>query len=281
MIGAGPIRPNRKGYFDVKVRYSNSTGKLLKLRQYIESLGLFSNFSIWRWYLHNSARKLIMVSVVIISDIRLYRESIAEILDRRESIQVLGTANNVDLAITEITKIEPEVALLDMTMAGSCQFVKTLAISCPDTKIIVLSVANDDDSILSCAKLGIAGYISRDASLEHLINAVNGVVNGEFYCPRTIAESLFNQINTIHKSEDVSKHDGVSDITGSKNPLLTHREKEIASLLSCGKSNKEIARDLTIEVSTVKNHVHNILVKMGVNNRTQAVTLLQHYIQTD
>lgn len=221
-----------------------------------------------------------MIRLIIISDIRFYREGLAKVLEMQGTVNVVATADNSRQAVEQIIKYSPDVVLLDMIMVSSCETVSNIMSACPDVKIVALAVNDHEDSILTCARAGIAGYLSRGASIEQVYDALNDVVEGKFYCPSEIAESL------IHKFKS---HEAINDtelVYRDKAALkkeipLTQREKQIASLLSNGLSNKQIARNLTIEVSTVKNHVHNILSKMGAHSRIQAVNILQHQFPID
>lgn len=217
-----------------------------------------------------------MIRVVIVSDIKFYREGLDLILGREELISVVGTAHNVEHAVATIHKCSPDVVLIDMTILTCSEAVGYVASSCPGTKIIVLAVTEDEDTILACAKAGIAGYVSREASIEQLVNTVCGVVEGELYCPRKIAASLFNKVRHLSTSIDIDLMLPNENTDVTKLTSLTSRERQVASLVSEGLSNKEIARKLVIEVSTVKNHVHNILAKMGFHNRIQVTYALPH-----
>jgi len=221
-----------------------------------------------------------MIRLVIVSDIRLYREGLADIIGRSSEVSVVGTAGDVEHAILTIQDSTPDVVLIDMTMVASCEAIRDIALSCPSTKIIALAVAENEDSILACAKVGIAGYVSRGASIDQLLSTVCAAMEGELHCPRHIAAILFNTMKSLPK-EEASSSSTLLQPEYSKITLLTRRERQIAALLSDGFSNKQIARDLIIEVSTVKNHVHNILTKIGVHSRLQAVQLLQHKTMPD
>ena len=216
-----------------------------------------------------------MIRLLIISDIRLYCEGLSEILGQLDSVCVVGTASNVDDAIREIERCSPDVVLQDMTMKASCLAIRHVTTSCPNARIVALAVPEDENNIFACAEAGISGYIAREASLDELLHAVQGVVKGELYCPPRIAASLMSKIKILNtpvkKSSEETKKQPADSILHS----LTQRERQIAGLVADGLSNKLIARHLSIEVSTVKNHVHNVLVKMGVDSRGQAAYLIQ------
>jgi len=216
-----------------------------------------------------------MINVILISDIKIYCEGLSQALSNTKSIKVIGSVDNVDAAIRIITNNTPDVVLQDMTMTGSCSLVKQISSISPNTKIVALAVPYDEDNILLCAEAGITGYVPREASLGDLVEALISAVKGECYCPPRIAACILKKIQYIAVSTKNKYLSSVSDNKSNTYECLTRREQQIAALLSNGLSNKQIARDLSIEVSTVKNHVHNVLVKLDVRSRTQAVSLIQ------
>ena len=219
---------------------------------------------------------LIMIKVIVISDIKIYCEGLSQILSNIKQIKVIGAENNIEDAISKIKLNFPQVILLDMTMAQSCQIASRLMRICPEAKIVALAVPEDENNIIKCAEAGIAGYVAREASLDKLIETVIGANKGEFHCPPNIAGYIFRKVqNLAMRAKNQYLPDNVCDET-SLLAGLTRRERQIVSLLVNGLSNKQISRNLTIEVSTVKNHVHNILVKLEVKSRAQAISLLQH-----
>ena len=141
---------------------------------------------------------------------------------------------------------------------------------------MALAVPEDEENIMECAEAGIAGYVAREASLDELIETVIGTQKGEFRCPQKIAACIYKAITRIsHDAKDQCLPPIVHHNRENLATVLTKREQQIYSLMADGQSNKQISHNLIIEVSTVKNHVHNILVKLDVKSRVQAVTLLQ------
>jgi len=213
-----------------------------------------------------------MIKVIIFSDIRIYSEGLSKVLSNLESIQVVGAEASFECAINKISQANPNVVLLDMTMAGACCAGKKIIQYYPGIKVVALSAPENEEKIIECAEAGIAGYVAREASLDELINAVKGTENGEIHYPPKVATYIFNRIRRIAQGgEGRSKPAEKNNIA----TVLTNREREISGLMSEGLSNKQIARNLSIEVSTVKNHVHNILVKLDVKSRVQVVSLLK------
>ncbi len=215
-----------------------------------------------------------MVKVIVFSDITIYCDGLSRILANTESIEVIAAENNLDGAVAKIKLDCPDVILLDMTMQDSCQIARKVMQLFPEAKIVGLAVPENEANIVECAEVGIAGYVAREASLDELIATVIGAKEGEFCCPPRIAAYLF------HNFRDLACGACKNDLTHcaeGPNVLiqgLTPREQQMLNLMASGLSNKLISRDLNIEVSTVKNHVHNILVKLGVKSRAGAISLL-------
>lgn len=218
-----------------------------------------------------------MIKVIVFSDIKIYCDGLSKILANTNPIEVIAAENNLGDAVAKIKQDSPDVILLDMTMQDSCKIAQKVMGLFPDAKIVALAVPENEDNIIECAEVGIAGYVAREASLDDLIETVIGAKKGEFCCPPKIAVHIFNKIHHIacgarDRYLPDSSRDSHDLITG-----LTRREQQILKLMADGLPNKLISRDLNIEVSTVKNHVHNILVKLDVKSRTGAVSLLRGF----
>ena len=217
-----------------------------------------------------------MIKVIVISDIKIYCEGLSRILAHTHPIEVIGAEKNFENAVNKVKLGAPDVILLDMTMIDSCRIAQKVMQLCPESKIVALAVPEDEVNIMECAEAGIAGYVAREASLDELIETVIGTQKGEFHCPQKIAACIYKTIKRIsHNAKDQSPPSVVHHNHENLAAVLTKREQQIYSLMADGQSNKQISHNLVIEVSTVKNHVHNILVKLDVKSRAQAVTLLQ------
>lgn len=225
-----------------------------------------------------------MINVIIVSDIKIYCEGLHHIFARASAIHVLGSVSDCKAAKAMVAKTLPDVVLLDMTMAYSCELAQSIASTSARTKIVALAVPCDEGNILECAEAGITGYVLREASIEELIEAIIWAAKGECYCPPKIAACILKKLHEVASyararyPPSTGEGGGYTEHTGELQSRLTRREWQIALLLSNGLSNKQIARDLSIEVSTVKNHVHNLLAKMEVKSRCQAISLLQKMV---
>ncbi|HEX3455574.1 MAG TPA: response regulator transcription factor [Gaiellaceae bacterium] len=198
--------------------------------------------------------------MLIVSEIRLYREGLAEMLQGEDGVDVVGTAAGADEAVQLLRANRPEIVLLDMAIPDNAWLVSALVAAEPGTRVVALAVPENEREVLACAEAGVAGYVTREGSVEDLVAAVESVARGETLCSPRMAATLFQRIATL----------ALERSPGSIESRLTSRELQILDLIDQGLSNKEIARLLTIELSTVKNHVHNILEKLQVSRRSEA-----------
>ncbi len=182
-------------------------------------------------------------------------------LDAEPNIHVAATASGADEAVRALRGQAPDVVLLDMAIPHNEWLVRALVAAVPGTRVVALAVPEIEREVLACAEAGVAGYVTRDASVEDVVAAVESAARGEVLCSPRMAATLFNRIATL----------ALERSPASIESRLTARELEILDLIDQGLSNKEIARRLTIELSTVKNHVHNILDKLNVTRRGEAV----------
>ncbi len=201
-----------------------------------------------------------MIRVLIVAEIRLYREGLAEMLQGEPEIDVVATASGADEAVRELRERQPDVVLLDVAIPENAWLARALMAAVPGARIVALAVPEIEQEVLACAEAGVAGYVTREGSVEDVVAAVSAVARGEVLCSPRMAASLFQRVATL----------ALERSPASIETRLTNRELEILDLIDQGLSNKEIARRLTIELSTVKNHVHNILDKLNVNRRAEA-----------
>ena len=213
-----------------------------------------------------------MIKVLVFSDIRLYCEGLCEMLEREGTLSIVGSIACLQELQSLDNTIAPDIVLLDISSPLALQVLEQASSQFSDARIVAVAVREHDINIIECVRAGVVCYVPRDAAMRDLLEAVVGAAKGKVYCPPNITASLFNK---IAENTSVSLPNSSGNFT-QRNRLepLTQREKEIASMMANGLSNKYIAVQLSIEVSTVKNHVHNILVKIGARNRTQAASIL-------
>jgi DNA-binding NarL/FixJ family response regulator len=199
--------------------------------------------------------------VLVVSDVRLYREGLVYCLGRRESVEVIGCAASVDeaLHIARRESAAPALVLVDVTMPHALQGARALMAEFVEIKIIALAVSDHERDIVACAEAGIVGYVDRDGSLDDLVAIIDTAARGELLCSTRIASALLRRLRSLAPD------------AAAASETLTAREQEIFELIALGCANKEIASRLCIGVATVKNHVHNILEKLHVRRRGQAV----------
>src|SRR5262249_28164381 len=145
----------------------------------------------------------------------------------------------------------PDVVVLDMATRRSFDIVRAIRLQAPEIQIVAFGVEELESEIVACAKAGIAGYVPCEASLDELVAIIEGVVRGEVICTPRIAAGIFRQLESLTSAAHTNPSMPIA-------ATLTTRERQILELIGRGLSNKEIAVHLGIEVSTVKNHVHNL-----------------------
>jgi two-component system, NarL family, nitrate/nitrite response regulator NarL len=199
------------------------------------------------------------VRLIIVADIRFYREGLALFFREREGFEVTGTAEDVAGVVDLGRRSQFDVALLDMATAGASMAVEVLRVVSPKGGIVALGVREDEQEVISLAEAGVDGFVARDTSLEDLCRAVESAARGETQCSPRVSGMLARRVATL--AHQLPERAGVP---------LTRRQLEIVKLIDEGLPNKLIAQRLFIEVSTVKNHVHNILQRLGVQHRQDA-----------
>ncbi len=199
------------------------------------------------------------VRLMIVASIRLYREGLT-LLERQDVCQVVGAfATGLD-AIASLVASSPDIILLDMATPDSRALGREFRALAPDLPIVAIGIHDDDEELLDSTEMGAAGHVTRDGLIDDLFAAVRCAVRGELLCSPRVAGLLARRLAALAPATKVE----------ARGAQLTRREREIASLLRQNLSNKEIAVRLSIEVATVKNHVHNLLSKLDVHSRGDA-----------
>lgn len=204
-----------------------------------------------------------MTTVLVVSDIRLYREGLVDLLRREPGFAVVGAVRTFMEAVERIAADAPGVVLLDVSMPESLVFVRQVARLAPGVRLVALGVPDTESDVIACAEAGIVGYVPRDGSLEDLRAAIQCVERGELLCSPRVAATLLRRLATL-----ASGRPRTTPVPPAS--ALTRREIQILHLIEDGLTNKEIAVRLGIEVATVKNHVHNLLEKLRVHRRADA-----------
>jgi len=205
-----------------------------------------------------------MPRILVVSEIRLFQESIAGLLARECGVAIVGTASPPQ-APTIAAELAPDIVLLDMTRPGNLDCAKRLAELPPPTKVVAFGVGETDAEVVALAAAGVAGYLRNDAAIEDLSAVLASAMRDELLCSPRDAATLSHQVAVLSRNDHM----------GPAGSALSKRELQIAGLIDRGLSNKEIARQLGIQATTVKNHVHNILDKLKVHRRGEAAACLR------
>jgi two-component system, NarL family, nitrate/nitrite response regulator NarL len=199
--------------------------------------------------------------VFIVENVRLLREAFADFLKKHPSVDVVGADAACSSMPSAVAHMTPDVTLINASVAGSVAAVRALAAAAPMTKLLAIGLPETELELVAHVEAGISGYVKADAGIDELLLTMRAVMKGEMAIPAQISSVLLRRLATLAKDQ----------LRQTPLSRLTPRESEVALLISEGLSNKEIAKRLSIELRTVKNHVHAILDKFGVSSRS-AVT---------
>jgi DNA-binding NarL/FixJ family response regulator len=201
--------------------------------------------------------------VLVVSNVRVVREGLNSVLARRGAVEVVSTVDMLH-ARDQSTELHPDVVLFDAARQDSVEFVKDLVASAPHSKVVAFGVKETDEEILALAAAGTAGYVRESAESSDVVRVLEQVMCDELPCSPRAAASLYRRVAVLSQ--------------GGNDPCtmpLSRRELQIAQLIDCGLTNKQIGRELGIEAATVKNHVHNLCEKLKVHRRGEAVARIR------
>ena len=202
------------------------------------------------------------IRIVLADDHPVYRDGLRALIDRSPDLELVGEAATGSEAVAVAAASRPSVVLMDIRMPGMTGIEATRQIlqAQPDTRILVLTMSEDDDSLFAAMRAGARGYLPKDADSEDLVRAIRAVAVGDVIFGESIATRL-QSFFRADRGRPVS----------APFPELTDREDEVLELIARGRSNTEIARRLEISDKTVRNHVANIFNKLHVADRSQAI----------
>jgi DNA-binding NarL/FixJ family response regulator len=213
------------------------------------------------------------IKILIVDDHPMMREALQTAFEGEDDLEMIGEAPDAIKALKMLETLNPDVIMMDMLlpgMSGLEAIEKIIGIN-SQAKILVLSSMEDEDRIMSAIQAGALGYFPKTAPRTYLLDAIRKVADGIPYMPAGITLKLFQGLRRVKT---------VSLVNGSQ-MSLTSRQQEILSLLSEARSDVEIARLLHLEESTVRAHVHHILRRLELKNRTQAVAYAHQHLKTD
>ena len=202
-----------------------------------------------------------MIRVLIADDQRVVRDGLAMIVGMLDGVEVVGTAEDGEQAVTLAGELAPDVVLMDLRMPGLNGAEATARLA-PDVAVLVLTTYADDDSLLPALRAGARGYLTKDAGGEEIERAIRALHAGQTYLDPAVQRRLI-ELATEPAAAAKPATDGEDD--------LTAREVEVLTLIARGLSNAEIAAALVVSGATVKTHINRIFAKTGVRDRAQAV----------
>ncbi len=206
-----------------------------------------------------------VIRVLIADDQALFRRGLYVVLGTEENIEVVAEAENGEEAIAKAQELAPDVVLMDVRMprVNGIDAARQISMDVPSTKILMLTVSDEEDDLYEAIKAGANGYLLKEISVEEVAEAIRAVVQGQSLISPSMASKLLNEFNMLAKKAEERQQFPA--------PALTGRELEVLKLVAKGMSNREIADELYISENTVKNHVRNILEKLHLHSRMEAV----------
>ena len=203
------------------------------------------------------------IRVVVVDDHALFRRGICEVLLGEDGIEVVGEAEDGAAALALVAELDPDVVLMDVRMPGmgGIEATRLLSASSPTVRILMLTASDQEEDLFEAIVAGAAGYLLKEISSDEVVDAVRAVVRDQTQLSPGMASKLIAEFAAVTRRAVV--HPGV--------PRLTLRELEVLKLVAGGCTNREIARRLYISANTAKNHVRNILEKLQIHSRAEAV----------
>jgi DNA-binding NarL/FixJ family response regulator len=201
------------------------------------------------------------IKILIADDHPVVREGLNAMLSREADFKVVGEAKDGAEAINKVKELTPDVVLMDLRMPemDGVEAMRQIRPTNPEVKFIILTTYSDDDYIFSGIEAGARAYLLKDAPREELFKAIRMVYRGESLIQPVVASKLLDRFSELSRRTPSGEE-------------LSGRELQVLCLMAKGSANKEISAELKIAQSTVKTHITNIFQKLGVNDRTEAVT---------
>jgi len=205
-----------------------------------------------------------MIKCVIVDDHTLFREGLRRVLQSESDLQVVGEASDATEALDQVRQLRPDVVLMDIGMPGMSSFEAARQIDrdCPGTKLIFLTMHEDEEYLLQCIDVGAFGYMLKDAPAPRLISAVRDVYQGRKYLSPQVLGKLVDDFRSRAQGKRGQP----------RGATLTPREREVVKMIAEGNSVKEIAAMLGLSIKTVEAHKFNLMRKLDIHNKAQLVT---------
>jgi two-component system, NarL family, response regulator NreC len=204
------------------------------------------------------------VRCVVVDDHTLFREGLRRVLESEPDLKVVGEASNATEAVDKVRELSPNVVLMDIGMTGMSSFEAARIISrdFPGTRLMFLTMYEDEEYLLQCLEVGASGYILKDAPAPKLISALRDVAQGKKYLSPQVLGKLVDDLRSRSQGPQIV----------ARSSTLTPREREVVKLIAEGNSVKEIAALLGLSVKTIEAHKFNLMRKLNIHNKAQLVT---------
>jgi two-component system NarL family response regulator len=205
------------------------------------------------------------IRVVIADDHALFRRGLEMVLEVEDDIEVVAQANNGKEAVEAAEKHMPDLVLMDVRMPShsGIDATKTIKAHAPHIKILMLTISDEEGDLYEAIKAGASGYLLKEISIEEVADAIRKVHAGQSLISPSMASKLLTEFASMARKDDEKQQ--------MPAPRLTDREMEVLTLVAQGLNNRDIAKNLFISENTVKNHVRNILEKLHLHSRMEAV----------
>jgi DNA-binding NarL/FixJ family response regulator len=205
------------------------------------------------------------IRVLVVDDHALFRRGLEMVLEQEPDIEVVGEASDGTEAVEKAVETTPDIVLMDVRMPkrGGIDACTAIKDAVPSTKIIMLTISDEEADLYDAIKAGAMGYLLKEISIEEVASAIRAVNGGQSLISPSMASKLLNEFASMIKRTDERQQ--------VPTPRLTDREMEVLRLVAMGMNNRDIARQLFISENTVKNHIRNILEKLQLHSRMEAV----------
>jgi DNA-binding NarL/FixJ family response regulator len=203
------------------------------------------------------------VSVLVVDDQELFRHGLCTVLGTELGFEV-SEAGDGDEALAKVAELAPDVVLMDVRMPGlgGIEATRRIRETAPSTRVVMLTASDEEDDLYGAIRVGATGYLLKDSSLDQVADAVRAVADGQSLLSPSMASKLLAEFSALTGGTAAGEAPG---------PRLSDRELEVLKLVAQGRNNRETAEALHLSENTVKNHVSNILDKLQVRNRLDAV----------
>ncbi|MGB9378622.1 MAG: response regulator transcription factor [Mycobacteriales bacterium] len=205
------------------------------------------------------------IRVLVVDDHALFRRGLEMVLEQEPDIEVVGEAADGGQAVQRSIETAPDIVLMDVRMpkGSGIEACRAIKDAVPSAKIIMLTISDEEADLYEAIKAGATGYLLKEISIEEVASAIRAVQNGQSLISPSMASKLLTEFATMVKRTDEKEQ--------LPTPRLTDREMEVLRLVARGLNNRDIAKELFISENTVKNHVRNILEKLQLHSRMEAV----------